>query len=316
MIATSSVGPGSTNMVTAAAVAHANRLPVLLLLRRHVPAPDRRPRAPAGRALRRPDDHGRRHVQARSAATGTGSPSPPRSSTRSRRRWRHARPGDARPGVLRACRRTSRPRRTTSRPRSSSRASTTSAARPGSAGTSRRRRRSSAAAKRPLHHRRRRRPLLGRDGDARAPSPSATAIPVVETVAGQGDAHPRPPELRRPDRGHGLARRRTRSPNEADVVVAVGHAAAGLHDRLVVGVRDPDVRFVGLNTARGMPSSRAPCRCIGDARRRARGDRRRARRLPRARRVAGDGRRAIAEWQLPRLVGRRDSTTARRPTPR
>jgi 3D-(3,5/4)-trihydroxycyclohexane-1,2-dione acylhydrolase (decyclizing) len=30
MIATSSVGPGSTNMVTAAAVAHANRLPVLL----------------------------------------------------------------------------------------------------------------------------------------------------------------------------------------------------------------------------------------------------------------------------------------------
>jgi 3D-(3,5/4)-trihydroxycyclohexane-1,2-dione acylhydrolase (decyclizing) len=31
MIATSSIGPGSTNMVTAAAVAHANRLPVLLM---------------------------------------------------------------------------------------------------------------------------------------------------------------------------------------------------------------------------------------------------------------------------------------------
>ena len=31
MVATSSVGPGATNMVTAAAVAHANRLPVLLL---------------------------------------------------------------------------------------------------------------------------------------------------------------------------------------------------------------------------------------------------------------------------------------------
>ncbi|RMF37563.1 MAG: 3D-(3,5/4)-trihydroxycyclohexane-1,2-dione acylhydrolase (decyclizing) [Alphaproteobacteria bacterium] len=31
MIATSSIGPGATNMVTAAAVAHANRLPVLLL---------------------------------------------------------------------------------------------------------------------------------------------------------------------------------------------------------------------------------------------------------------------------------------------
>jgi 3D-(3,5/4)-trihydroxycyclohexane-1,2-dione acylhydrolase (decyclizing) len=31
MVATSSIGPGSTNMVTAAAVAHANRLPVLLI---------------------------------------------------------------------------------------------------------------------------------------------------------------------------------------------------------------------------------------------------------------------------------------------
>ena len=31
MVATSSVGPGATNMVTAAGVAHANRLPVLLL---------------------------------------------------------------------------------------------------------------------------------------------------------------------------------------------------------------------------------------------------------------------------------------------
>src|SRR5215212_8800568 len=31
MVATSSIGPGATNMVTAAAVAHTNRLPVLLL---------------------------------------------------------------------------------------------------------------------------------------------------------------------------------------------------------------------------------------------------------------------------------------------
>ena len=31
MVATSSIGPGATNMVTAAAVAHANRLPLLLL---------------------------------------------------------------------------------------------------------------------------------------------------------------------------------------------------------------------------------------------------------------------------------------------
>ena len=31
MIATSSVGPGATNMITAAAVAHSNRLPILIL---------------------------------------------------------------------------------------------------------------------------------------------------------------------------------------------------------------------------------------------------------------------------------------------
>ena len=31
MVATSSIGPGATNMVTAAGVAHANRLPLLLL---------------------------------------------------------------------------------------------------------------------------------------------------------------------------------------------------------------------------------------------------------------------------------------------
>lgn len=37
MIATSSVGPGATNMVTAAGVAHSNRLPVLLKIgRAHV----------------------------------------------------------------------------------------------------------------------------------------------------------------------------------------------------------------------------------------------------------------------------------------
>ena len=31
MVATSSIGPGATNMVTAAALAHANRLPILML---------------------------------------------------------------------------------------------------------------------------------------------------------------------------------------------------------------------------------------------------------------------------------------------
>ena len=42
MVAASSIGPGATNMVTAAGVAHTNRLPVLLLSRRHL----RQPRCP------------------------------------------------------------------------------------------------------------------------------------------------------------------------------------------------------------------------------------------------------------------------------
>ena len=40
MVATTSVGPGATNMVTAAGVAHANRLPVLLFVRRHLCEPN------------------------------------------------------------------------------------------------------------------------------------------------------------------------------------------------------------------------------------------------------------------------------------
>ena len=42
MIATTSIGPGATNMITAAGVAHANRLPVLLLAGDYL----RQPRCP------------------------------------------------------------------------------------------------------------------------------------------------------------------------------------------------------------------------------------------------------------------------------
>ena len=70
MVATSSIGPGATNMVTAAGVALANRLPLLLLSRRHLPEPRPRPGAPAGRALRRPVDHGQRRLPRRHALLG------------------------------------------------------------------------------------------------------------------------------------------------------------------------------------------------------------------------------------------------------
>jgi hypothetical protein len=53
MAATSSIGPGATNMVTAAALAHVNRLPVLLPARRRLRQPRARPGAAAGRGFRR-----------------------------------------------------------------------------------------------------------------------------------------------------------------------------------------------------------------------------------------------------------------------
>ena len=58
MAATSSIGPGATNMVTAAALAHVNRLPVLLAARRRLRQPRARPGAAAGREFRR--RHGQR----------------------------------------------------------------------------------------------------------------------------------------------------------------------------------------------------------------------------------------------------------------
>ena len=53
MACTTSIGPGALNMVTAAAVAHVDRLPVLLPARRHLRQPQARSRPPAGREFRR-----------------------------------------------------------------------------------------------------------------------------------------------------------------------------------------------------------------------------------------------------------------------
>jgi 3D-(3,5/4)-trihydroxycyclohexane-1,2-dione acylhydrolase (decyclizing) len=52
MVATSSIGPGATNMITAAGVAMSNRLPILLIAGETFQSRDPRPGAPAGRALR------------------------------------------------------------------------------------------------------------------------------------------------------------------------------------------------------------------------------------------------------------------------
>ncbi len=56
MAATSSIGPGATNMVTAAALAHVNRLPRAAAARRRLRQPRARPGAAAGREFRRRHD--------------------------------------------------------------------------------------------------------------------------------------------------------------------------------------------------------------------------------------------------------------------
>ncbi len=79
MAATTSIGPGATNLVTAAALAHVNRLPLLLAAGRRLRQPRPRPRAAAGRGVSatarfRPMTH-----SARCRAISTALPGPSRS---------------------------------------------------------------------------------------------------------------------------------------------------------------------------------------------------------------------------------------------
>jgi len=69
MACTTSIGPGATNMITAAATAHLNRLPVLLLPGDVFASrfPDR---SPAGRRFFVADRHRQRLLQARVALLG------------------------------------------------------------------------------------------------------------------------------------------------------------------------------------------------------------------------------------------------------
>ena len=86
MVAASSIGPGATNMVTAAGLAHANRLPVLLL------AGDTFVNRRPDPVMQQVEHFGNPTItvndafKAGDAATGTGSRSPSRSSARCRRR--------------------------------------------------------------------------------------------------------------------------------------------------------------------------------------------------------------------------------------
>ena len=316
MIATSSVGPGSTNMVTAAAVAHANRLPVLLLSGRHLPAPDRRPRPPAGRALRRPDDHRGRHVQAGEPLLGPHHASRPRSCGRFRRRWRRC--SIRRPAARRSSRspRTSRPRRTTSRRGSSSRR-VHYIRRPGPDPRDVERRRDRH---RPAPSGRCSSPVVASTTRAHVDTVRAFAerhgIPVVETVAGKSTLTHDHPNYAGPIGVTG-SRAANAVAEQADVVIAVGTRLQDFTTGSWSVFRDPDVRFVGdQHGVVGCPQAGRP----GGHRRReghARGDRRRR---------SATTRRHPSGWRWPTsgspngtpisTRGRVGGTTARRPTPR
>ena len=101
MVATTSIGPGALNLVTAAGVAMANRLPVLLLVRRHVPEPPARPGAAAGRALRRPVDDGQRRLPGGRPLLGPDHPAGAGHPVAAPGDRRDARPGGLRAGVHR-----------------------------------------------------------------------------------------------------------------------------------------------------------------------------------------------------------------------
>ena len=185
MAATSSVGPGAMNMVTAAAVAHANRLPLLLLAGDTFALAHPRSRAAAGRALRRAVGHASTTRSGRSRATGIASRSPAQvAQSLPLAIATHARPGRLRAGLHRAA--AGRAGRGLRLPRAAVRAGRARAApaapRPPRAGGRRRRaaRRQGAA-----DRRRGRRPLQRSPRPGCGASPRRHGVPVVETMAGK-----------------------------------------------------------------------------------------------------------------------------------
>ena len=109
-------------MVTAAGVAHANRLPLLLLPGDTFTGRAPGPGAAAGRALRRPDHHGQRRVPRGQPLLRPDHPARAADRHAAAGRARAHRPGRLRPGRPWRCRRTCRPSSTTSRTRCSRRA--------------------------------------------------------------------------------------------------------------------------------------------------------------------------------------------------
>ena len=261
MIATSSIGPGSTNMVTAAAVAHANRLPLLLF------SGDYFAHRIVDPVLQQVEHFGDPTVRCRRLQAGDPLLGPHHPAGADRPVAAPGAGGDARPGRLRPAffalpqdiqaeaydypaqffdRKVHYVRRPGPDPRD--------------------------VAQGRRADRRRAKPMIIAGGGVHYSGAVAEltafaerrSIPVVETVAGKATLVADHPNYAGPIGVTGSAAANAVA-EDADVVIAVGHPPPGLHHRLVVGVPEPGVRFVSINTARWDATKQQAQPVIGDA---------------------------------------------------
>ena len=235
MVATSSIGPGATNMVTAAGVAHANRLPVLLIsgetFQSRIPDPVLQQVEHFGDPTITVNDA----LQAGHPLLGPHHPARAGGALAARTPWRRC---STRPRAARRsspCHRTCRPSRTTT-PSTSSTSPCTRSPRPrADLGQLRARRRGDPVGRAAAHHLRRRRALLGCRGRAAGVRRGAQH-PRRRDGGRQGVAARVAPAQCRPGRCHRMrgrqrARRRGRRGDRGR------HPPAGLHHRLVDRLR-------------------------------------------------------------------------------
>ena len=281
---TSSVGPGATNMVTGAALATINRLPVLLLPGDTFADARAAPGAAAARGAARRHGLGQRLLPAGVALLRPHRRGPSSCRRRARGDARADRPGRDRRGPPRAARgRADRGVRGPGR-RSSRSATWTVYRRPPAPDALARAAALIRAARRPL--------VVAGGGVIYAEATAAlrafadaTGIPVAETQAGRGALPSDAPARARRDRrdrhaGRQPAGARGRPRDRRR------HALERLHDRVEVGLPGPGRALRRTSTSRrSTPPSTAGLALEADARRRARRAARRARRPPRRRGV-------------------------------
>ena len=267
LVCTTSIGPGATNMVTGAALATVNRLPVLLLPGRRLRVP--RAPTPCCSSSSRPGAATCRSTTASGPSRATSTGSSARSSSISaalRGDARARRTGRDRRRDARASRRTSRPRPTTSPRRFLEKRVWHD---PAAACPTTRRSRA-----RPRLIRARRRPLIVAGGGViyceatealRALRASRRASRSARRRPGKGslpyDHPPRSARSARPGRS-----RPTGSPREADLVIGIGTRWSDFTTASKTAFAHPDVRFVNVNVADFDAAKHAGSPLVGDAR--------------------------------------------------